>query len=135
MQKKDMLEWAEHFVKHKDLVLRKIDSVSKSNGILIIKNKDKTTEQLIALESLSEIPAKLSSKTTIVIPNSKANFKKLIDNWSNLAQQAGLTIIFLNLKSFKEKKWIIRPFVHHRICDEQNLKKGLKSIYETVDPV
>ena len=34
-----------------------------------------------------------------------------------------------------DKKWIIFPYVHNSICDENALEKGLRAMFEMVEPI
>ena len=132
----DILEWVEHYFKHRDLILRKIADIEKSPDKLKIKYKDDSYEEVVALTDLGSVDInKLASNTTIATLNTKKNFKNLVEKWKDFSKMKDLKIIFFNPDSELEKKWIIKPYIHSRICDEKNLKKGLKSMFETVEPV
>ena len=57
------------------------------------------------------------------------------ERWKKLSQLPKLNIYLVNPLSEPDKKWIIAPYVHNRICDNQSLKLGLKAMFETVEPL
>ncbi|MBS3105570.1 hypothetical protein J4234_04895 [Candidatus Woesearchaeota archaeon] len=34
-----------------------------------------------------------------------------------------------------DKKWIVFPHTHHKVCDESSLKNGLRAMFEVVEPI
>ena len=70
---------------------------------------------------------------SIVTLNSKENFGAMLKNWNKLIDFKFLNIIFINPFSETDKKWIVFPCTHNKICDESSLESGLKSIFETVE--
>jgi hypothetical protein len=59
----------------------------------------------------------------------------LVDNWDKLIKFPSLTLYFVNPFSKLDKKWLINPYVHSKICDDKSLKTGLKSMFEMVTPL
>jgi len=86
---------------------------------------------------MEEVTAKLNEKKHfgLIVFNTKENFDIIIENWDKLIKFNFLTIYFVNPFSSLDKKWIINPSVHHKICDESSLKLGLKSMFESVDVI
>lgn len=129
-----VLEWAEHYLRHRDLILRTINSLESKDNRIIVKYKDGSSEQLIAFPDLEKLTLNnIKENITIVTFNTKENFKVLIDKWKSFAEIKELKLIFFNSESETEKRWIIKPYIHNRICDEKSLKQGLSAMFETVE--
>ncbi|HLG23554.1 MAG TPA: hypothetical protein VI564_01345 [Candidatus Nanoarchaeia archaeon] len=139
---KDFLtEWALNFVKNKDAISKKIVSIEKNkNGFdLFVKHKDKE-QFIIVMPSLASLDGAIkkltnSSHFTIVALSSKENFKMLVQNWKTLVEFKFLNVMFANPFSNLDKKWIIFPHTHNKICDEHSLELGLKSMFEMVEQI
>ena len=130
----EMLDWAEHYLKHRDLILRKIDSFEKKVDSIFVKYKDGSDEVLIPYPNLGELKSEdIKDNTTIVTYNTENNFKALLDGWKQFAEIKNIKLIFFNPKSETEKRWVIKPYIHNRICDEKSLKQGLKAMFDTVE--
>ena len=56
-------------------------------------------------------------------------------SWKRLIDFKFLNIIFVNPFSGFDKKWIVFPYTHHRVCDESSLELGLKSMFDMVEPI
>ncbi|MBI2656251.1 hypothetical protein HYX03_00750, partial [Candidatus Woesearchaeota archaeon] len=67
--------------------------------------------------------------------NSRENFNIFIKSWHRLISFKFLNIIFVNPFSETDKKWIVFPYTHQRVCDENYLENGLKSMFEMVEPI
>ena len=136
-----LVDWTIDFVKNKDVITKKIENIEKNkNGFdLSIKFKDKEQFFVVApnISDLNSIVARINSDShfCIVTLNSSQNLESLIKNWRRLIEFKFLSIIFVNPFSQLDKKWIIHPYTHHRICDESSLKTGLKSMFEMVEPI
>jgi len=129
-----ILEWAEHYVKHRDLIFRRIEKIEKQQNSLMVKYKDGSFEQFLPCLNLEMFDVtKIKFAVTVVTLNTKHNLDVLIKKWKELAEKKDLKIIFFNPDSELEKTWIIKPYVHNRICDEKSLNQGLKAMFETVE--
>ena len=132
----NLKQWTVEFIKQKDLIQKSIVDI-KENDVIHVKFKDK--EQVYVVQS--EIDGfqeaiDYSEKDTWVVMvcyNTKQNFDKLIKNWENLVKFRKLSVMFVNPKSNKDKKWIIYPSTHNSICDPSSLKTGLESMFAMVD--
>ena len=69
-------------------------------------------------------------KFSIVLFNSGENFNAVIKNWDRLIEEPKFSIIFVNPFSPLEKKWIVFPYTHSRICDEKSLIQLKKFIFK-----
>ena len=132
----NLKQWTVEFIKHKDMIQKSILDI-KENDVIHVKSKDK--EQVFVVESEIESFQKVldfAEKDMLVVMvcyNTKKNFDKLIKNWENLVKFKKLSVMFVNPKSNKDKKWIIYPATHNSICDPASLKTGLESMFAMVD--
>lgn len=83
---------------------------------------------------LKEIISKMNEKEAygLVVLNTNNNFLMLVDNWKELIRFSFLTFYFVNPFSRLDEKWVINPHVHSKICDDNSLKTGLKSMFRMV---
>ena len=136
-----LVKWTIDFAKNRDIVAKKIEQIENGkNGYdLCIKYKDRKQYFVIAADivDIDSIIQKLNNEDyfSIVTLNSKNNFDVVLKNWSKLVHFKFLNIIFVNPFSETDKKWIIFPYTHQRICDESSLETGLKAMFETVEPI
>ena len=136
-----LLEWAINFVKNKDIVSKKIEAIENGkNGFdLYVKYKDREQYFLIIpkIGDIDSLIQKVNNEHyfSIVTLNSKENFEIVLRNWNRLTSFKFLNIIFVNPFSELDKKWIIFPHTHHKICDESSLENGLKSMFGMVEPI
>ncbi len=127
----DLVEWTVNYIKHRDLVLKKLKDLRVEKDSITAEYKTKTEVYFIMPHLAKEVTTR---KEIIICYNTRKNFEMLLDRWDELAKNNS-KIIFVNPKSTLDTKWIIRPAIHNRICDEKSLKLGLKAMYETVDEV
>ena len=137
-----LVEWTINFVKNKDIISKKIEQIEngKDGFDLYIKYKDREQYFIIItkIADIDSIIRKISgfvNETTyfsIATLNSKENFNIIVKNWNKLINFKFLNIIFVNPFSELDKKWIIFPYTHHKICDESSLENGLKAMFELV---
>ena len=59
----------------------------------------------------------------------------VFDNWDKLIDFKFLSVYFVNPWSSLDKKWVIYPYTHNRIADEDSLETGLKSMFEMIEPL
>ncbi|MBR9698973.1 hypothetical protein GOV09_00765 [Candidatus Woesearchaeota archaeon] len=131
MVEKSLIEWALYYFKSKDAFQKKIVSIKKHFPYLDIQYKDKK-ETIICCPELDQCEIK---DYTIITLNRRKNVEFLHDNWKRLSSLPELKIYFINPFSTSEKRWIIHPFTHNKICDEESLKTGLLAMFETVEPI
>ena len=136
-----LVRWTLDFLKNKDILTKKIVSIenNKDGFDMHIKYKDRD-QYVIVIPQLNNIDAlvrKISSDSyfTIVALNSAENFEALLKNWKRFIDFKFLNIIFVNPFSGLDKKWIVFPYTHHRVCDESSLELGLKSMFDMVEPI
>ena len=125
-----MLEWLRNYLKHKDLLQKKLKDFRTEGNILTAIYKDKEKRYLV-MENFEE--KDFSDIDGIVVLNKEDNLKKIIKAWPKLIKYTGLCLYSINPDSTTEQKWAVFPSTHHQITG--SLKKGLRSMFETVDPV
>ncbi|HIH24476.1 TPA: hypothetical protein HA251_05560 [Candidatus Woesearchaeota archaeon] len=126
----DIREWTIVYVRHRDLIARKLQTVDEKDDCVIFTFKD---YELVAypMEQLSLPPhaGKTGGKTLITTHQTKANVDALIKGWKSFAAVKDLTVIFVNLST--NEKWLIHPHTHAQIADT-NLEGGIRSIADGV---
>ena len=136
-----LVEWTINFVKHKDILTKKIEKIEKNkdNFDLYVKYRDREQYFIIipAINDIDSIIQRINDNShfTIVTLNSKENFELILKNWNKFVSFKFLSIIFANPFSEIDKKWIIFPHTHQKICDENSLEIGLKSMFQMVEPI
>ncbi len=130
-------EWAVGYVKHRDMIAKNIVNIKEGPDKVVVEFKDKEQVFLIRPTAGDSIIKEINKDKNIgiVMLNSKENLDFLIKNWSKLIKFEKLTIFFINPFSELDTKWFISPYVHDRICDKDSLKLGLKTMFETVEPI
>ena len=136
-----LVEWVIDFARNKDLISKKIESIetNKDGFDLHIKYKDREQYFIIIpnITDFDNIIQKFNNNSyfSIVTLNSKNNLDVVIKNWNRLVQFKFLNIIFVNPLSELDKKWIVFPYTHQKVCDGSSLENGLKSMFEMVEPI
>jgi len=136
-----LVDWTIHFIKNKDILTKKIEKIEngKNNFDIYIKYKDREQYFIIApeIKDINPILQRINNDYyfSLVTLNSKENFEIIVKNWHKLVNFKFFNIIFVNPFSDMDKKWIIFPHMHHKICDESALEKGLKSMFVMVEPI
>lgn len=138
--KQYLLEWMINYLKNKDIFVNKIVNIETDKGGFdaVITYKEKIQYLLVVpvLDDMPELFEKLDDNSIMIITlNSKGNLYNLQNNWDKLSKFKNLVFYFVNPFSNLEKKWMIYPYTHNRICDPKSLKQGLNSIFETVEEI
>ena len=125
----DLREWTILYVKHKDLLTRKLLGYKEVEGKVVFNFKDHAMHAY-AMEKL-EVPL-VEGKTLLATLQTPENIKFLLKNWGKFAEHAGLTVVFVN--PAKNEKWFIVPYTHAQIADP-DIELGIKSLAENVSYV
>jgi hypothetical protein len=138
-----LLEWTLTFVKQKDIIKQQFLSIEQKEHRVHALGKDGSMHDYFVLEKLDHLTpvfdaAKKSDTDPtyyihLVCYNSKKNFQQLLTHWQQLITHQRLTMYLVNPTSKTETKWIIKPWLHHKISDSASLETGLKSLFETVE--
>ena len=141
-EKKDVIvkfirEWAVGYVKHRDILTKNIINIKEEQDKVIVEFKDKEQVFLIRPIINDSVIQEINKDENIgiVTLNSKENLDFLTKNWNKLIKFERLALFFINPFSEPDNKWFISPYVHDRICDNDSLKLGLKTMFETVETI
>lgn len=137
METENMKKWFVEYRKNKDLMFRKISKI-ELDDVVKVHMKDGSVEIGDAILTIIDGLSFLKSYTSedlisLVLPNTTENVKLLVKNWDAIIKYKKLTLFFVNEKSFTEKKWIIKPYVHDRVTEKEALKLGIESLASNVD--
>lgn len=143
-------EWALTYVKHRDLSLKKIAEINGTDyGFQIINNDGTITRCIVQLSlknlSLTIVTAaedKTNTSNTsstlstfLVTLSNEENIREIYKMWGTLSTISNLLIVFVNPFSATEEKWVLKPYLHNKICDKASLLQGLKAMAELVKPI
>ena len=128
-----LVEWTGHYVRNRDMVAKKIVTIISRTDSLLVTYKDKETVYLA--RPLLENPAEIGDNTCFVTLNNKQNIEFVHKNWKEAVKYPQFSVIFVNPFSRLDKRWILSPSVHQRVCDEASLKQGLFSLAEGVERI
>jgi len=129
----ELLEWAERYVRHRDLFEKRIATIEREGGKLLINNKDNSTTTCLVSNTLDDgllVAAEKEKKALVVTRNLKANLDFLVKHWHRFAKLAGLKLVFANVKH--HEKWMLVPASHHAVADPESLAAGLQAMFEAV---
>ncbi len=128
-----------HHIRNKDIVLKKIQTLTDKNTYLDVVYKHKKQIFFIDpfLEHLEEelTLVKGEDHYTFVVFNTHENFQILLKRWAHFAEYRQLSFFFVNPLSKLDKIWIIFPYTHSMIADPESLELGLKTMFEQIEPV
>ena len=135
-----LVEWSISYFKNRDLIFKKIESVEKSKGGFDFNIKFKDKEQFFIVKLIVDNDKFLERFDSekhfgLVVANTKSNFDFVIKNWDKLVKFKHLCVYFFNPFSKLDKKWIVCPYTHNNICEKDALEKGIKSMFEMVEPL
>lgn len=129
-------EWALNYVRHRD-IQKKIFRVKDADFGFVIENNDGTSSDCLIAPSLSGgVLLGAARKPSMVISlSNEQNIKEVYAVWDNLVVNSSLFLVFINPFSSSEDKWVLKPFLHNKVCDRSSLLQGLRAMSELVDPV
>ena len=136
-----LIDWTIDFIKNKNIISKRIEKIEngKDGFDLYVKYKDREQYFIITptINDVDLVVQKINNNSyfSIVTVNSKENFDVVLKNWNKLINFKFLNIIFVNPFSELDKKWIIFPHTHHKVCDEPYLESGLRSMFSMVEPI
>ncbi|MFH1133976.1 MAG: hypothetical protein V1735_05785 [Nanoarchaeota archaeon] len=127
--------WYVRYLRHKDMALRKIDSITETpNGARVVM-KDRTIEVIVSLQLADAVPLLKDCWQTIVTLHNEDNRKALVERWPDFVAHSKLTIFFLNPFSTQESRWMVMPYTHDKVCDHGSLELGFTAMGELVEPI
>ncbi len=125
---------------NKDLILRKIDNVKQEDNVLLINYKDAKKQAVLVcpfIESIDSLEKlKEHDNCSVIVYNTKDNFKVLIKDWDKFSSfKRHFNIQFINPFSQLEKRWAIFPHSHNMITEKSGLELGLKALFNNVESI
>jgi hypothetical protein len=137
-------EWAKTYFYNKDLLMGRKPKIDDKEDYILITNNDETHVIVIVKEKLETILPVMQkfaelenthkpSKLSLVLYNNSENIDLVVKGWDELIKKNNLSILFVNPHT--NNKWSLNPHFHNRIADRKSLKKGLLSLYSSVEPV
>jgi hypothetical protein len=133
-----MRRWAVEYVKHLDAFERSIVSIKEDKDAVKVTHKKKTQLLLIQPDLDSQkitAAGKDDAFISVFTLNTRHNLDRMQKNWKDLSKLPRLKIFFTNPLAGDERKWAICPHVHARIADDDALRLGLQSMYQSVPEV
>jgi len=106
----DLTEWFVRYVKHKDLIAKKLKSCVIDGGKISFVFEDRTMIGY-AQEKLAPVD---KGKVTIATPQTRENVRVLESRWNDFVKNEELIVIFVN--PARNEKWIVKPALHQKIC-------------------
>ncbi|MBC8495724.1 hypothetical protein H8D36_06225 [archaeon] len=124
-----LTQWTISFVKHKDIFTKSLQGYEEKDDLIIFHFKDKDNYYIVKniLDDSVLSFIKNYDYKSVVCGAKMDNLKFLIDNWDVLSKSVGLNFIFVQIDT--NARWMINPNVHSKICDEESLELGLKSMF------
>lgn len=137
-----LLDWTINLIKNQDILTKKINEIKRNENDFdfSVEYKDDNETFFIVKPSIKHIDEVLEKVNKdlhfrIITPNNKGNLDIIINNWKKLIEYKFLSVYFINPFSQLDKKWVIYPYTHHKICDDSSLKLGLKSMFDMVEQI
>ncbi len=133
-------EWMLQFLKSRDAFFRKIAGMADEEGGIQVNYKDGKQQRVLIMPDLSHASASLSGSKEdqhliIATLSNRKNKDVLAAQWKSLVEYPFLTLYFINPYSTSEKKWVLMPHVHHKVCDDSHLMQGFLSLSEMVEDI
>ncbi|MCF7866012.1 hypothetical protein K9L67_01085 [Candidatus Woesearchaeota archaeon] len=125
----NLVEWTVAYIKYKDTVFRRIESLKEDSDKIIVNLKSGHKQIHLCADYLDKLNIDNLSNEKISCLNVKKNLDWLISNW-NLIISKDLVFHFVNLD--KSESWSINPKMHHSISEKGAIKTGLQSLFDSV---
>lgn len=136
-----LVDWIIDYLRNKDILLKKIELIEKNKDGFDVYAKFKDKEQFFivrpVIEEINDVLSKFDEERYfgLVLFNTPGNFDLLVKNWDRFAKFKNLCVYFVNPFSQLDKRWIIYPYTHNNICEKNALEKGLKAMFDMVEPL
>jgi len=123
-----LLNWAEQYFIHKDVLSKNILSIAPEEDSLIITNKDNSTMYAFCLKELpSKPPAPDNAKKVyMIVTHDLTNLQILTKHWDAYVTPSNLVLIFVDLP--RNKRWLLAPYFHAKIAHGA-IPESLKALY------
>lgn len=127
------------YLKAKDVVAKQIIAVKHNEqGVDAVVEGVLNTRFVLAMpeltdEQLKRLTGFKDRHVVLVTANTQKNLDFLINKWDELVQFPHLSVHFVNPNSNTERRWTVFPATHDRITERSSLRKGLESLFSTVE--
>lgn len=133
-----LAHWMERYLKNKDLIHKRIKSLTAAGDCITVTQEDRTLVYRILPElgAAQEALAPLTpvNHCAIITYQTPENFDALIRDWNAYANfKRHFAIYFVNPFSKQDKLWVIYPSSHNAVTEAAALKPGLVSIASSVE--
>jgi hypothetical protein len=134
-------DWAREFVKNKNLMTKSVVFIEDDGDGLVVEHRDREQRFIMlpfmnsCYEALKLLGGNPEMHLAVVTFNCGESFRAMLDNWKELVKHRNFCIYFVNPFSQLDKRWIIYPHTHAKICDEDSLELGLKAMFDTVEKI
>ncbi|MFH1053330.1 MAG: hypothetical protein V1740_02825 [Candidatus Woesearchaeota archaeon] len=125
-------------IKNRDVIQNRIKDIEGKEGQIIVKQNDGIEIKykiILLLDDIENIIKNCGKEEyfSIITLNNKENIMIMKGKWKILTDYQNLSIWFVNPDSKNERKWIIKPYLHNKICDPASLEIGFNGMAENVD--
>jgi 2-hydroxy-3-keto-5-methylthiopentenyl-1-phosphate phosphatase len=135
--KEVLKDWIVNYLKSRDAMTKQITSIKNDSESVDVFVEGTLKNQYVIIQpefnDISQLSSLKDKHVVLVTANTKENVEFLITNWDALAKYQHLCIYFVNPNSSLDKRWIIYPSTHDRITERKALRKGLESMFSTVE--
>jgi len=122
-------EWAEIFIRHRDLAQKRLSSLEPSPRGFVLTYKDGSRKEVLVQDHLSS--SSLSSDVVMVVClNTSENVGVLTRDWKVFSSYPDLVVVFAHPAA--NEKWLVKPWLHSRVADESSLAQGLRALHESI---
>ncbi len=136
--KQVLTNWIVEYVKSRDVMTKQITSIKQdaSEADVVIEGTLKSQYIIVQpeLDDLGRLQGLKDKHIVLVTANTQDNMNFLVSHWDELVKYQHLSVYFVNPNSSLDKRWIIFPATHDRITERNALRRGLESLYATVEP-
>ena len=136
-QKQVLVSWIVEYVKSKDLLTKQITAIKTDapDADVLVEGTLKSQFIIVqpSLGDLARLGTLKDKHIVLVTANTKENFEFLIAHWTEFVQYPHLSVYFVNPNSTMDKRWVIFPATHDQITERKALRKGLESLFLTVE--
>lgn len=131
MSEMSIFDWACAYIKYKDSVQGKIQTLdsNEKKGEIKVNLKDGSKNVYLCTNLLGDLNVENLNDEKVVCLNKKENLNWLIANWEALKDKK---CVFLFVNPKRSENWAINPRMHHSITDKSALKPGLKVLFESI---
>jgi hypothetical protein len=130
-------DWIIGYLKARDAVAKQIVSIAENADGADIVIDCILKKQFVIVQQILSDPCALAAfqdrHIVLVTANTRANLEFLISNWDSFVRFQHLSIYFVNPDSGLEKRWVIYPATHNCLFEKNALRKGLESIFSSVE--